>query len=60
MATLNPVSITPDATLEEAAKLMLHWKVESLPVIAGDDHVVGIITSSDFLKEGLGAQRTNA
>jgi CBS domain-containing protein len=52
VATLNPVSITPDATLEEAAKLMLHWKVESLPVIAGDDHVVGIITSSDFLKEG--------
>jgi CBS domain-containing protein/predicted CoA-binding protein len=52
VATLNPVSITPDATMEEAAKLMLHWKVESLPVIAGDAHVVGIITSSDFLKEG--------
>jgi CBS-domain-containing membrane protein len=27
--------------------------VESLPVIAGDDHLVGIITSSDFLKECL-------
>jgi CBS domain-containing protein/predicted CoA-binding protein len=53
VATLNPVAITPDATLEEAAKLMLHWKVESLPVIAGDDHVIGIITSSDFLKERL-------
>jgi len=53
VATSNPVSITPDATLEEAAKLMLRWKVESLPVVAGDDHVVGIITSSDLLREGL-------
>lgn len=53
VATPNPISITADATLEEAAKLMLLWKVESLPVIAGDNHVVGIITSSDFLKERL-------
>lgn len=53
VATSNPVSITPDATLEQAAKLMLDWQVESLPVIAGDDHLVGIITSSDFLKECL-------
>jgi CBS domain-containing protein/predicted CoA-binding protein len=51
IATLNPVSILPDATLEEAADLMLHWKVEALPVIAHEDYLIGIITSSDFLKE---------
>ncbi len=51
VATLNPVSILPDATLESAADLMLRWNVEALPVVAGDDHLVGIITSSDFLKE---------
>jgi CBS domain-containing protein len=50
-AAFNPVSVLPDATLEEAAALMLHWNVEALPVIAGDSHVVGIITASDFLKE---------
>ena len=50
-ATFDPVSILPDATLENAADLMLRWNVEALPVIAGDDHLVGIITSSDFLKE---------
>lgn len=51
VATFNPVSIMPDATLENAADLMLRWNVQALPVIAGDDHLVGIITSSDFLKE---------
>jgi CBS domain-containing protein len=51
VATFNPVSILPDATLENAADLMLRWNVEALPVVAGDDHLVGIITSSDFLKE---------
>lgn len=50
-AAFNPVSVLPDATLEEAAELMLQWKVEALPVIAGDSHLVGIITASDFLKE---------
>ena len=47
----NPISILPDATLENAADLMLRWNVEALPVVAGDDHLVGIITASDFLKE---------
>ena len=51
VATYNPISILPDATLENAADLMLRWNVEALPVVAGDDHLVGIITASDFLKE---------
>jgi CBS domain-containing protein len=51
VATFNPVSILPDATLEYAADLMLRWNVEALPVVAGDDHLIGIITVSDFLKE---------
>jgi CBS domain-containing protein/predicted CoA-binding protein len=55
----NPVSILPDATLENAADLMLRWNVEALPVIAGDDHLVGIITSADFLRE-YGARREHS
>jgi CBS domain-containing protein/predicted CoA-binding protein len=51
VATFSPVSILPDATLENAADLMLRWNVEALPVIAGNDYLIGIITSSDFLKE---------
>jgi CBS domain-containing protein len=52
-ASFNPVSVLADATLEEAAELMLRWNVESLPVIAGEDYLIGIITVSDFLKESI-------
>ena len=52
-AAFNPVSILPDATLEDAADLMLRWNVEALPVIADGEYLVGIITVSDFLKEYL-------
>ena len=60
VATFNPVSILPDATLENAADLMLRWNVEALPVVAGDDHLVGIITSTDFLKEFLAHREQNS
>jgi CBS domain-containing protein len=60
VATFSPVSILPDATLENAADLMLRWNVEALPVVAGDDHLVGIITSSDFLKEFIASREQNS
>jgi CBS domain-containing protein len=60
VATFSPVSILPDATLENAADLMLRWNVEALPVVAGDDHLVGIITSSDFLKEFIAHGEQNS
>jgi CBS domain-containing protein/predicted CoA-binding protein len=60
VATFNPVSILPNATLENAADLMLRWSVEALPVVAGDDHLVGIITSSDFLKEFIAHREQNS
>lgn len=51
IASFDPISVLPETALEEAAELMVRWKVEALPVIAGDDHLVGIITTSDLLKE---------
>jgi uncharacterized protein len=54
VATVNPIAVLPDTTLEHAAELMLRWNVEALPVIAGDDHLVGIITTADFLKQFIG------
>jgi len=43
-------TITPDATIEEAAALMVKHKLGSLPVIE-DDIVVGVITETDLLIE---------
>jgi CBS domain-containing protein/predicted CoA-binding protein len=52
-AVFNPVAVLYDASLEEAANLMLRWQVGALPVVSGDSHLVGIITYADMLEEFL-------
>lgn len=46
--TKNPITISPNALLEEAATLMRDKDIGFLPVIDGDK-LVGIITQSDIL-----------
>lgn len=48
----NVLTITPNQTAEDAARLMLEHKIGGLPVMEGD-RVVGILTSSDLLKAFL-------
>ena len=47
--TSDPVTTSPDATLREAARLMVDRKLGCLPVLAGD-RLVGILTESDFAR----------
>jgi acetoin utilization protein AcuB len=47
--TANPIVISPDATIGEAAQLMLEHKFGGLPVVEGEK-VVGIITETDFCR----------
>lgn len=47
--TRNPVTVGPDALLEEAAILMRDRKIEILPVMDGE-RLVGVITESDLLE----------
>jgi CBS domain-containing membrane protein len=51
MAT-EPDSIEPDATLKEAAEILLENKVGCLPVVEGL-HLVGILTEADFVRDFL-------
>ena len=46
--TRNPVTISPNALLEEAAIIMRNRRIEMLPVLDGDQ-LVGVITESDIL-----------
>ncbi len=58
--TKNPVIISPDATLEEAAMIMRDKKVGALPVVE-DEKLIGIITESDVFDAFLdlmGLKRT--
>jgi CBS domain-containing protein len=43
------VTITPDDTIERAARLMYAHKVKRLPVVDANDHLVGIVSRSDLL-----------
>lgn len=46
--THHPVSIAVNATIGEAARMMLERRVSGLPVVDADYHVIGIITESDI------------
>ncbi|MEJ2038814.1 MAG: CBS domain-containing protein [Desulfosarcinaceae bacterium] len=46
----RPITIPFDGTLDEASYLMLEHKISSLPVVAGKDELVGILTRTDILK----------
>jgi CBS domain-containing protein len=47
--TKDPITISPEATLEEAATLMVERGISRLPVVE-NDRLVGIITKRDVLK----------
>jgi len=42
------VTVAPDETVEEAARLMLKHKIGGLPIVA-DGRLAGIVTTSDLL-----------
>ncbi len=46
--THHPKTISVEATLAEAARMMLEHRVSGLPVVDDDFRVVGIITESDI------------
>ena len=59
LMTPDPVTVTPDTLLEEAALIMADSKIGGLPVVKNGD-LVGIITETDIFKvflELLGARQ---
>jgi IMP dehydrogenase len=44
----NPITIGPDATLEELDTVCGQYRVSGLPVVGGDDVLLGIVTNRDL------------
>ena len=44
---INPITITPDATLGEAQALMLQHRISGIPVVDTSGKLVGILTNRD-------------
>ncbi len=49
IATSPVITISPNRTVEQAAKLLAEKNIEKLPVLDGD-RIVGIVTATDILK----------
>ncbi len=47
--TPNPITVTPDTPIWQAAELMIAHKIGGLPVMEGSQ-LVGIITTSDIMR----------
>ncbi len=48
--TRNVISIDPDSTVLQAARLMLQHRVRGLPVIDKSENLVGVLSEGDFLR----------
>ena len=47
--TPNPIFVNPKTSIEEAAQLIIQYKIGGLPVVENEE-LVGIITETDILK----------
>ena len=50
LMTTDPLTVSPDTLLKEAARTMVRNRVSGLPVLS-DGAVVGIVTEGDFLRQ---------
>lgn len=48
--TRDVITVEPDATVLQAARLMLQHRISGLPVIAKDGTLVGVLSEGDFLR----------
>lgn len=48
--TPNPILISPEAPIEEAARILLERKISCLPVRGADGRLAGILTVTDILR----------
>jgi CBS domain-containing protein len=59
--TKRVISITPEATILEAIKIMLKNHISGMPVIDGKGQLVGIVTEGDFLhRSETGTERSRS
>jgi CBS domain-containing protein len=49
LMTSPAATVSPDDTLEQAARLMYQRKVKRLPVVDADNHLAGIVSRADVL-----------
>jgi CBS domain-containing protein len=54
--SFGAATIDPDASIQEAARIMLDYRISGLPVVDKDKNLIGIITEGDLLGGVTGDQ----
>ncbi|MBM3694655.1 MAG: CBS domain-containing protein [Actinobacteria bacterium] len=55
--TTDPVKVTGETSLKEAARLMVGHRVSGLPVVDGGGRLIGIVSEGDFIRQEAGRDR---
>ena len=55
--TTDPVKVTADMRLKEAARLMVRHRVSGLPVVDESGKLIGILSEGDFIRREAGRDR---
>jgi acetoin utilization protein AcuB len=50
LMTKNPMTVPPDFTVEETARMLLDNKISGVPVVDDKGDIVGVITQTDIFK----------
>ena len=50
------IKVSPDASLDEVAKIMLELRIDAVPILRSDGHIMGVVTATDLIQ--LIADRT--
>ncbi len=50
------ITVRPDTPIQEAIKLMVDFKITGIPVVEGDNRLVGVVSEKDVLKLLYNAQ----
>lgn len=57
LMTRNPITVSPEDTIEKAAKLLLENDIRRLPVVIEDNELIGIITVADIVHKAIAKMR---
>ena len=54
--TTGAATVRPDASLAEAARILIEHRISGLPVVNASGKLVGIVTEHDFLRKENGSR----
>ncbi len=49
--TADVITVKPDETIEDLARLLIEHKISGAPVVDDDGHIIGVVTEHDLIKK---------